>query len=52
MALRDLLVTIPTDEELDSHFRMFNRPEILELINKEGDIEHPATGHDFDEKSS
>ena len=42
MALRDLLVTIPTDEELDSHFRMFNRPEILELINKEGDIEHPV----------
>ena len=41
-ALRDLLVTIPDDEELDSHFRMFNRPEILELINKEGDIEHPV----------
>ena len=38
----DLLVTIPDDEELDSHFRMFNRPEILELINKEGDIEHPV----------
>ena len=42
MALRDLLVTIPSDEELDSHFRMFNRPEILDLINKEGDIEHPV----------
>ena len=42
MALRDLLVTIPTDEELDSHFKMFNRPEILDLINKEGDIEHPV----------
>ena len=42
MALRDLLVTIPNDEELDSHFRMFNRPEILDLINKEGDIEHPV----------
>ena len=41
-ALRDLLVTIPDDEELDSHFRMFNRPEILDLINKEGDIEHPV----------
>ena len=42
MALRDLLVTIPSDEELDSHFRMFNRPEILDLINKVGDIEHPV----------
>ncbi len=41
-ALRDLLVTIPDDEELDSHFKMFNRPEILELINIEGDIEHPV----------
>ena len=41
-ALRELLVTIPDDEELDSHFRMFNRPEILDLINKEGDIEHPV----------
>ncbi len=41
-ALRDLLVTIPDDEELDAHFRMFNRPEILDLINIEGDIEHPV----------
>jgi flavin-dependent dehydrogenase len=41
-ALRDLIVTIPDDEELDSHFRMFNRPEILDLINLEGDIEHPV----------
>ena len=41
-ALRDLLVTIPDDEELDSHFRMFNRPEVLELINEVGDIEHPV----------
>tara|TARA_B100001094_G_scaffold333033_1_gene408026 strand:- start:2331 stop:3530 length:1200 start_codon:yes stop_codon:yes gene_type:complete len=41
-ALRDLLVTIPDDEELDSHFQMFNRPEILDLINIEGDIEHPV----------
>ena len=36
-----MLVTIPDDEELDSHFAMFNRPEILELIN-EIDIEHPV----------
>ena len=41
-ALRDLLVTIPDDEELDSHFRMFNRPEVLDLINEKGDIEHPV----------
>ena len=41
-ALRDLIVSIPDDEELDSHFRMFNRPEILDLINIEGDIEHPV----------
>ena len=32
-ALRDLLVTIPDDDELDSHFEMFNRPEILDLIS-------------------
>ena len=38
----DLLVRIPDDEELDSHFRMFNRPEVLELINEVGDIEHPV----------
>jgi digeranylgeranylglycerophospholipid reductase len=41
-ALRDLLVTAPDDQKLDSHFKMFNRPEILELINNEGDIEHPV----------
>ena len=41
-ALRDLLITLPDDTELDSHFKMFNRPDILELINTEGDIEHPV----------
>ena len=41
-ALRDLLVTIPNDEELNKHFEMFNRKEVLELINREGDIEHPV----------
>jgi len=41
-ALRDLLVTTPDDQKLDSHFKMFNRPDILELINNEGDIEHPV----------
>jgi len=42
-ALRDLLVTIPTDEELDEHFKLFNKPEILELINEIGDIENPVS---------
>ena len=41
-ALRDLLVTLPSDEELDSHFEMFNRKDVLDLINSEGDIEHPV----------
>ncbi len=41
-ALRDLLVTTPSDEELDSHFAMFSRPEIMDLINTIGDIEHPV----------
>ena len=41
-ALRDLLVTIPNDEELNKHFEMFNRKEVLDLINREGDIEHPV----------
>jgi flavin-dependent dehydrogenase len=41
-ALRDLLVSTPDDETLDSHFEMFNRPEVLDLINREGDIEHPV----------
>ena len=41
-ALRDLLVTLPSDEELDKHFELFNKPEILELINEVGDIENPV----------
>jgi len=41
-ALRDLLVSTPDDDELDSHFEMFNRPEVLKIINLEGDIEHPV----------
>ena len=41
-ALRDLLVTLPSDEELDSHFEMFCREDVLELINSKGDIEHPV----------
>jgi len=41
-ALRDLLVTLPSDQELDSHFEMFSRQDVLDLINSEGDIEHPV----------
>ncbi len=41
-ALRDLLVTLPSDEELDSHFEMFSRKDVLDLINSKGDIEHPV----------
>ena len=41
-ALRDLLVTLPADDQLDDIFALFNRPEVLELINVKGDIEHPV----------
>ena len=40
--LGDLLVPIRDDYELVALFTMFNRPEILDLINAEGDIEHPV----------
>ncbi|MDP6869784.1 MAG: geranylgeranyl reductase family protein [Candidatus Poseidoniaceae archaeon] len=41
-ALRNLLITTPSDDELNSHFEMFSRPEILDLINSIGEIEHPV----------
>lgn len=41
-ALRDLLVSTPDDAALDAHFELFNKPEVLEIINREGDIEHPV----------
>jgi flavin-dependent dehydrogenase len=41
-ALRDLLVSNCTDEELDEHFDNFSKPEVLELINSIGDIEKPV----------
>ena len=37
--LRNLLVSDLTDEELDSHFREFAKPEIIDLINTVADIE-------------
>ena len=41
-ALRDLLVSNCTDEELDVHFENFSKPEVLQLINSVGDIEKPV----------
>ena len=41
-ALRDLLVSTRTDEELDKHFANFAKPEVISLINEIGDIEKPV----------
>jgi hypothetical protein len=41
-ALRNLFVTSCNDDELDSHFEIFSRPEVIDLINEEGDIEKPV----------
>ena len=41
-ALRDLLVSTRTDEELDEHFANFAKPEVISLINEVGDIEKPV----------
>jgi hypothetical protein len=41
-ALRDLFVTSCSDDELDTHFEIFSRPEVIRLINEEGDIEKPV----------
>ncbi len=41
-ALRDLLVSTRTDEELDNHFANFAKPEVISLINEIGDIEKPV----------
>jgi len=40
-ALREAFLTEMTDEELDSVFTIWSRPEVTELINQIGDIEHP-----------
>lgn len=40
--LRNVFVTDRTPTELDDVFRSFAKPEVLALINKEGDIEHPV----------
>ena len=41
-SLRNLLVSDCEDEELDSHFEQFAKPEVIELINAIGDIEKPV----------
>ena len=40
-ALRDAFLTEMTDEELDDVFTVWSRPEVTDLINQIGDIEHP-----------
>ncbi|DAC29313.1 MAG TPA: geranylgeranyl reductase family protein [Candidatus Poseidoniaceae archaeon] len=41
-SLRNLLVSDCEDEELDSHFEQFAKPEVIQLINAIGDIEKPV----------
>lgn len=40
--LRDLFVTDHDDEGLERVFEIFARDEVIQLINEEGDIEHPV----------
>lgn len=40
-ALRDAFLTEMTDYELDEVFEVWSRPEVTELIDQIGDIEHP-----------
>ena len=40
-ALREVFLTDMTDEELDDVFAVWSRPEVTDLINQIGDIEHP-----------
>ena len=42
-ALRDFFVTSRSDAELHHHFELFAKPEVIELINSQGDIERPAS---------
>jgi geranylgeranyl reductase family protein len=40
-ALREAFLSEMTDEELDSVFAVWSRPEVTEMINQIGDIENP-----------
>ena len=42
-ALRDFFVTSRSDVELNQHFELFAKPEVIELINSRGEIEKPVT---------
>ncbi len=42
-ALRDFFVTTRSDEELNNHFELFARPEVIDLINSQGEIERPVS---------
>tara|TARA_B100001250_G_scaffold407040_1_gene427121 strand:+ start:667 stop:1893 length:1227 start_codon:yes stop_codon:yes gene_type:complete len=41
-SLRNLLVSDCEDSELDKHFEQFAKPEVIQLINRIGDIEKPV----------
>ena len=40
-ALRDAFLTSTTDEELEAIFRVWAKPEVIDLIQKYGEIENP-----------
>ena len=40
-ALRDAFLTSTTDEELESIFKIWAKPQVIELIQKYGEIENP-----------
>ena len=40
-ALRDAFLTQMNDQELDDVFSVWSKPEVTELINEVGEIEHP-----------
>ena len=39
---RDFFLTNSTDEELESIFRIWARPDVIEIIQKYGEIENPV----------
>ena len=40
-ALRDAFLTEVTDEELESVFQVWSRPEVTQIINESGEIDNP-----------
>ncbi|MEC7412418.1 MAG: hypothetical protein VYE08_07260, partial [Candidatus Thermoplasmatota archaeon] len=41
-ALRNLFLTESDDDTLERHVAVFAQPEVTEMINRLGDIEHPV----------